>query len=351
MIRLVLGTLIAACLVLSSVDSAQAGQSRWALIIGANTGIGEDTPLRYAERDARRIADLLTSMGGFDASRLTLITGATKPQVAKALKALNRRIEAAGADDAMLLIYYSGHGDAEGLHLTGTKLPTDTLRGWVTDSPAAARVLIVDACRSGAITRVKGGRRAPGFAIKLDDKLAARGVAILSSSAAGENAQESDALEASFFTHHLASGLAGAADINVDGRVTVDEAFHYASEHTLASTTATEEGPQHPTYRLNLGGRRQLTLTRPALASQQLATVSLGDAGIWLFRTARHPKTLVAEVTATAPGRQLSLPPGDYAVTFRSTSRLHEGQLSVRAGQNLTMNARRMRTIRSFAAP
>ena len=75
----------------------------------------------------------------------------------------------------------------------------------------------MDSCRAGVVTRVKGGRKGPTFAIDWDQSMDAEGVAILNSSAAGEDAQESDRLRASFFTRFFASALIGAADRNGDG--------------------------------------------------------------------------------------------------------------------------------------
>jgi hypothetical protein len=58
-----------------------------------------------------------------------------------------------------------------------------------------------------ALTRVKGGHAIPPFAVA-PPSIASEGVAFLTSSAANEDAQESDALSGSFFTHYLVSGLA-----------------------------------------------------------------------------------------------------------------------------------------------
>src|SRR5207249_4450049 len=129
------------------------------------------------------------------------------------------------------------HADTEHLHLRGTHLPMDELRRAVADSPAGARVLVLDACRSGALTRVKGGRPAPSFDVRAEAVSGGpQGFVILTSSAAGEASQESDKLGASFFTHYLASALIGASDRNGDGVVTLAEAFSYAADRTVAAT-------------------------------------------------------------------------------------------------------------------
>jgi uncharacterized caspase-like protein len=93
-----------------------------------------------------------------------------------------------------------------------------------------------------------------------------RGEALLTSSTSDELARESDALRGSFFTHHLVSGLRGAADQSKDGRVTLAEAYDYA----YAKTVTQAEGGQHPTFKYDLAGRGDVVLT------------ALADAGAWL---------------------------------------------------------------------
>ena len=72
-----------------------------------------------------------------------------------------------------------------------------------------------------------------------------RGHAYLTSSSADEAAQESDRIGGSFFTHFLVTGLRGAADADSDKRVTLDEAYRFAFDETLARTEAIGGGPQH----------------------------------------------------------------------------------------------------------
>ena len=70
------------------------------------------------------------------------------------------------------------------------------------------------------LTQAKGARAEArvDFALPVDD---VRGTAFIASTAVGEAAQESQALGGSFFTHHLETGLRGAADADGDGLVTL----------------------------------------------------------------------------------------------------------------------------------
>jgi len=305
-------------LVALACGTAHAGD-RVAIVIGDNAGDADEVTLRFAETDASRVAQALRS-GGFAAEDVFTLDGASVTDVRRALASIHEA-------HALAFVYFSGHGDAESLHLAGTRLPLDELRTLVAAIPAAAHVLVVDACRSGAITRVKGGRRAPAFAISVTAPVA-EGTAILTSSAAGEDAQESDSLGASFFTHHFVSALLGAADLDRDGQVTVDEAFAYAADRTVATTVASLDGPQHPTYRLDVAGRHDLVLVHPG-AGTRSGTIELADAGTWLVQKGDGAGPVVAEVTADEPGRRLAVDAGRYAITKRQPDRLLQGTVAV----------------------
>jgi len=336
--------LLGCALVLALAGEVRAlpAEPRWAIVIGNNTGLASDTPLRFAERDAARIEAALVAVGGFSQERVFRVTGGDAGRARATLAAIEVGLVAAGEPDALLFVFYSGHADASALHLAGTTWAIDELQRWVLRSKAQTRVMVIDACRSGAVTRVKGGVQGPSFEIALDDRMAAEGSAILASTAAGEDALESDELQASYFTHHFVSALHGAADVDGDGRVTVSEAFQYASVHTLESTASTMAGPQHPTYRLELGGRHELVLSRPGLIGKRLSVVELPEAGTWIFRRGDRERLVVGEVVAAAPGKRLTLEPGAYRVTLRTATAIRETVFVIAAGQTMTIDVATM---------
>src|SRR5204863_443943 len=135
-----------------------------------------------------------------------------------------------------------------------TSLELRELEQLVRGSAASFRLLILDACRSGALTRVKGGTPIPPFEIQLGERVAGEGAVFLTSSSASEDSQESDEIKGSFFTHALVSGLLGAADANSDGRVTLDETYRYAYDATLRASSRSLAGVQHPTFEYDVRG-------------------------------------------------------------------------------------------------
>ena len=91
--------------------------NRYALLLGNDAGDRDEQRLRYAERDADRLAAALVGVGGFAPGDVVVVRGGDAEAARGALISLNARIRQAGGSDAMLIVYYSGHADAERLHL------------------------------------------------------------------------------------------------------------------------------------------------------------------------------------------------------------------------------------------
>ena len=83
-------------------------------------------------------------------------------------------------------------------------------------------------------------------------------------------AQESERVRGSFFTHYLSTGLRGAADADKNGLVTLQEAYRFAFEETLARTEATLYGAQHAAYDIQLAGVGDLVLTELRRSTAQI---------------------------------------------------------------------------------
>jgi Caspase domain len=327
----------------ASVAPAHADTERYAVVIGDNRGASDEQPLRFAESDAQRFADLLADIGGVPGENQVVLRGNSADQVRRALIATNERIRTAprSAADAVLLVYYSGHGDADALHLGDTALPLRELEALVRGSPAAVRILVIDSCRSGSITRVKGGRPAPPLALATTAPLLDEGMIVLTASTLSEDAQESDPLGGSFFTHYLLSGLRGAADDNADRVVTVAEAFGYARDQTIIASSRTLAGTQHPTFHYDLRGRADLPLADLG-NSPGHGTLTLPTGASWLVVRIGSSPGVVGEIATDARRRTLSLPPGSYAVRGRARDALLEGTATVAAGRDTAVDPDRL---------
>jgi hypothetical protein len=321
----------------SDVRGSPADVQRFAVLIGNDVGAPDEAPLRYAESDASRMADVLARVSGFAAENVVILKASTAEAALNALITVNDRIRTStSGSDSLLLVYYSGHGDRNALHLGQSHLQLTALERLVRGSAATLRLLIVDACHSGALTRVKGGRPAPRISLDLNQRLPGEGIVFLTSSSASEQAQESDELGSSFFTHFLASGLLGAADQNGDGRVVLKEAYRHAYENTILASSRTEAGIQHPTFRDELGGQGDIVLSQLA-ASPESGRVRLPSGTSFLLfpRDGRGP--VVFEVAANSPGRLLHVKAGQYFVRGRGPDFLLEGPLDVPAGSEVAV--------------
>jgi tetratricopeptide (TPR) repeat protein len=303
---------------------------RFAIVIGANPGWSSDRPLRFAENDAERMRDVLVGLGGFSADRVALLRDPDTSEVRATLRDLVRTVQAS-SEDTLVFVYYSGHADDERLHLKGDPLSFKELHATLRSLPATIKVAVIDACKSGAVTR-KGGTRVDEFAVTVDNpKLS--GMVILTSSGADELSQESRALAGSVFTHHLVSGLRGAADTNKDNQVTLAEAYQYAYARTRADTAVTGV-PQRPSFRYELTGQGELVLSQlKAQAKVAQMTLPKGDATKYVVLDA-HEWRLIAEAQ-TEKDREvvLALAPGNYRVKKVYPDRLEVGSLVLAAGE------------------
>lgn len=219
---------------------------RLALII-ANSDF-DDPKLRCLKtpvRDAEALAEVLgdPEIGGFDVTLLIDEPMATVRSEISRLYARRKRSD-------LLLLYYSGHGirDEHGDLYLATR---NTEMGWVDDKSIEAnyvrarmdksgsqrKVVILDCCHSGAFA--KG---ALGDSVGTRDAFAGSGYGrvILTASDAVELAWEGGAWQgadrASVFTHFLVEGLrTGAADLDHDGKIALDELYDYVYERVLTS--------------------------------------------------------------------------------------------------------------------
>lgn len=311
--------------------SVGASGATYVVSIGNNLGAPGDVPLRYAESDARAILEVMQELAGVEPSHAILIRNGNAESVRRTILETNLRIRQAQSrsnEKHLLLVYYSGHADQKGLHLGETDLAFDELRSMIESSPATARVLILDSCRSGGVTRVKGAKPAEVFSIDADNRMQAEGVAIITSSSAWEDSHESERLRGSFFTHHFLTALRGAADQDEDSTVTLNEAYTYSYRQTLRSSGQTRS-LQHPTYSYDLKGKGDLPLTRLVGGLSQRATLIFDDPGYYLVIKGKEGGELVHEVSTDRDGASLEVTPGSYFIQRRESQYYLEYQLEL----------------------
>lgn len=313
-------------LLVAAVPPAHAGTVRHALVVGANDGGGVLEALRYAESDAERVASVLVDLGDFDEHLVTVLYRPSQEELRLAL-AQHASIAETYEDD-LFLFYYSGHADGAGLRLGDDRFYFETLKHDLRVIPSDVRLGILDACRSGTITRSKGAAVTESlFGVEGG---AIEGEAWLTASAPDEQAQESERLRGGFFTHYLLSGLRGAADSD-NGVVELDELYRYTYDRVVEATGTTGAGTQHPRkdYRLSGQGALGLTDLRRADALLVLREEDAGQIAVY-----RLPDKLQLAEFHKAPDQpmRIAVPPGRYLVrrrhedaTYEANFGLHEG--------------------------
>jgi hypothetical protein len=295
-----------------------------ALVVGSNSGGRGQAELRFAERDARRMAELLRDLGGFPAEQVDLVLAPSRSQLDHALDRLARRVadDVAAGRTPRVLFYYSGHARATALNLGAEEMPLVDLRARLQALSGGLTVVVLDACQSGAFSRVKGAAPAADFSYNSLARLSATGIAVLASSTGSELSQESDRLASSYFTHHLMVGLRGAGDTSRDGRVSLDEAYRYAYHQTLLATAATAVGAQHVSLEVDLKGQGEVAITQPAAATSHLELPAALSGEVLVER--RRAGAVVAELhKARGAAVRLALAAGEYRVLVRAPGADH----------------------------
>jgi hypothetical protein len=165
---------------------------------------------------------------------------------------LRRRLEAfllsSGTRHDFLLLYLSCLGikddagrlyfaaaDTELEHLFSTGIGDTWLRQLIDESRSQRILLLLDCCFGGSFSN-RTARRAPGAEqVGIKERFEGPGRVVLTASTATQYAFEGGQLdgtpEPSIFTNALVTGLTdGAADLNSDGLISVDELYDYAAE-------------------------------------------------------------------------------------------------------------------------
>ena len=222
---------------------------KFALIIGnteyTDPGLAQLTaPGKDTEDFARVLKD--QDIGAFD--EVNVLLNQPEPVVRGAI---DEFFDLKKPDD-LLVLYFSGHGVRDELgalylavkntirtRLRSTAVKSDYIREAMDQSRSRRQVLILDCCNSGAYAQ--GTKAATGVSIGTASAFeAGYGRIVLTASDSTQFAWEGDKVigetDNSLFTHYLVQGLEGEADLDGDGRITVDELYDYAYEKVRLAT-------------------------------------------------------------------------------------------------------------------
>ena len=256
-------------------------RDRWAVVIGVGRYESPEIPkLRYTVSDAEAIYQTLIGPAGFKKEHVLLLTDTTekRPTNRNIRWALGTFLARSAKKDDMVLIFFAGHGapevdprgierdglakylvpiDAEHDDLYSTALPMDELQTIFGRIEAERVVAFLDSCYSGAAggrTFVSKKTRATNVDDLFLERLTrSKGRAIITASRPAEVSIELPELGHGVFTHYLVQGLKGAADLNRDGIVTLQELYEYL-EQQVTQKSRSVGGSQHPVMKGELEG-------------------------------------------------------------------------------------------------
>lgn len=328
----------------AQAPAPEAARERYALIVGANLGGRGTEPLRFAQKDAEKMADLFRSLGRIPEQNVVVLLAPEADGLRNALAQMRTRVAQSMDRRTELFLYYSGHADDTGLRLGAEVFPMAELRTFLSESPAGVTIAILDACHSGAVLRDKGGKRVPLLDLSPAAEGDASGFAVITSSSAGEKSQESDELRGSFFTHFLASGMRGDADTTSDGRVSLYELYQYAYNKTLERSYRTGGREQHPAFDYAMQGSGQVVVSYPEQGDSRLILPAELEGNFLVYSPERD--AVLAEISKPAgQARSLVVPAGALELFKRTDEALYRTTLVVAAGEKKTVTGAEMKEV------
>lgn len=350
------GALLLVCVVslagLVALAPAARAATRFLVTVADERGLPGDTPLRWPHHDAEKVRDVFVDVGGVAEARATILLNPTVDELERALARLLGQVEEAvrQGERVEVVFSYSGHGDAESLHVGGVRYPLATLAERTRALPSAATLVVLDACRQSDLRsgRARGATLGPPIDVTLQREVAPDVRVTLFSSSPAEAAQESDDLEGAFFTHHLVAGLRGAADADADKRVTLAEAWRYAHARTLARSHA-EAATQHPEMELEQAGEGELVLSELERA-RALLELPAALAGDLLLLDARQGRVLFEVKKAAGAPVTLALPTRRVRVQLKDAGGVtRAGEVALEWGGRRVLDVNALEEVQAVA--
>ncbi|MEH2305110.1 caspase, EACC1-associated type [Nostoc sp.] len=214
-----------------------------ALLIGVSEYEPGLNPLPAAVKDVEAMQQVLLhpEMGGFTETDIMVLKNPQRQDMEEAIENLFAHRQ----KDDLLVLFFSGHGikDDTGRLFLATRTTRKTPRGDLIRSSAVAasvvhesmsrsrskrQVVILDSCFSGAFA--EGLSAKDDGSVNIREQLGGEGRAVLTSSSSTQYSFEQQGSDLSIYTRYLIEGITtGAADLDEDGVVSIDELHEYAS--------------------------------------------------------------------------------------------------------------------------
>ncbi|MBI3208238.1 MAG: tetratricopeptide repeat protein [Candidatus Solibacter usitatus] len=243
-----------------SIDKPMSGKvavpRSYALVIGVSQykNLESKLQLKFTERDAEAVYSILISKegGNFRAENVHKLVG-EKATLANVRKELEEWLPSVSKEDDRVLIYFAGHGFVFNgkvyLAPSDFDMKNPSRTGYSTEDLGAAfgskikgkwKVLLTDACHSGAVTSDTDVRT-------INTRLLDVNRSLYSLTASRDREQSFESPEwgggHGIFTYYVIKGMEGEADESKDGIVTADELTAYVQRNVRDASG----GRQNPT--------------------------------------------------------------------------------------------------------
>jgi uncharacterized caspase-like protein len=209
------------------------------LAVGVSTYADSRYNLRYADKDAKAMANLFQNQAG---KLFNIINGLSWLKQTGQADVAVAFISGHGAYDQNRDYYFIPH-DVDPRRLKRTGVNWQHFHDTLSSLPSKA-LLFVDTCHAGNVTgRARGSRDLDINKIIADLATDESGVVVMASSTGREISVEDESWGHGAFTLALIEGLSGQADYNRDGAVYITEIDNYVTDRVKALTNR----KQHPT--------------------------------------------------------------------------------------------------------
>ncbi|MFQ6327956.1 type VII secretion protein EccCb [Nocardia sp. CWNU-33] len=230
---------------------------RLALFIANDTYHFEGLPRLYAPvSDAEQLRELLRDpeIGGFRPTEI--LTNESKAEIERSIERLFRGAE----PEDVVLLYFSGHGlrtrqnlylatsNTDPQLLSSTAVSSTFIRELIRESAAAAKIILLDCCYSGAFLGADVVKSAPNIDDVGRELAAGDGICVLTASSAVETAEDGRAgsdksAPLSVFTSALVKGIGTGLADNGSGLIGTHDLWTYVSADVRSRTS--RQTPNH----------------------------------------------------------------------------------------------------------
>ena len=241
----------------------QASPNRAALIIGLEN-YEASPPAKFASKDAEIFADFAREKLGVPADKIKMLTNAnaSEREILRSLKSWLPTIIRSGETD--LYVFYAGHGmpaadgssayivpyDGDVTLLDDTAISRDRFFKEIGAWNPRSATFFFDSCFSGATRSEELLVAARPLGIKVQDDEVPDNFLVFNAGESDQIAGVIDEVRHGRFSYFLFKGLEGAADVNQDSKISVEELHSYVREQV----TRFSGGAQIPEIKGNKSG-------------------------------------------------------------------------------------------------